>query len=98
VANRPGFRWNRQGYYAFMRANAPAIAAVMEEKARDIAEAAERSLDEVTAPGEEFIVDVNLSSGRRKVPRVAIIAATANAVAAEQTQRTLTRAVEANRD
>lgn len=92
------FRWNRQGYYAFMRAHARQIVAAMEEKARAIADTAESELDDVTAPGEEFIVDVSLNSGRRQVPRVAVIAATRNAVNAEQTKRTLTRAVEANRD
>lgn len=92
------FRWNRQGYYAFMRNNAPAIAAVIENKAREIADTAEGELVEITEPGAEFVVDVSLSAGRRKVPRVAVIAATRNAVNAELTRRTLTRAVEANRD
>ena len=95
---RGRFRWNRQGYYAFMRNNAPAIAAAIEKKAQAIAATAEGDLLEVTEPGSEFVVDVALSAGRRKVPRVAVIAATRNAVNAELTSRTLTRAVEAHRD
>lgn len=85
---RQGFQWFRQGYYKFMQDNADAIAAAMEAKAEDI----------VAAAGDGFEIDTTMRSGRRQTPRTAIIAATFEANDAEQRDRKLTRAVEANRD
>jgi len=92
---KPGFNWSKPGYHAFMRANAKAIAEALEEKAQDIADAANAGV--LGSDGNDFVVDVQLSSGRRKVPRVGIVAASFDAQQAEGSKRSLTRAVEANR-
>jgi hypothetical protein len=92
---RRGFNWNRLGYYQFMRSAASEIAAGMQDIGQDIADEANRRV--LGSEGDDFIVDVELVAGRRKVPRVGIVAATYAGNEAEQSERVLTRAVEANR-
>jgi hypothetical protein len=92
---RPGFNWNRQGYYKFMQSIAPAIAAGMGEIGEEIADDANRKV--LGGFGDDFAVDVELVAGRRKVPRVGIVAQTFAGNRAEQSGRALTRAVEAKR-
>jgi hypothetical protein len=92
---RPGFNWNRLNYYKFMRESAVRIAAGMQEIGQDIADDANRKV--LGSDGDDFIVDVELVAGRRKVPRVGIVAATYAANEAEQSGRALTRAVQAKR-
>jgi len=92
---RRGFQWDRQGYYRFMQSIAPAIAERMEEIGQDIADDANRGV--LGSDGDDFKVDVELVAGRRKVPRVGIVAATSAGNDAEQSGRVLTRAVEARR-
>ena len=83
------------GYYQFMRSAASEIAAGMQDIGQDIADEANRRV--LGSEGDDFIVDVELVAGRRKVPRVGIVAATYAGNEAEQSERVLTRAVEANR-
>ena len=78
-----------------MQSIAPAIAAGMQEIGEEIADDANRTV--LGGAGDDFIVDVELVAGRRKVPRVGIVAATFAANDAEQSRRALTRAVEAKR-
>jgi hypothetical protein len=92
---RPGFNWDRQGYYKFMQSAAAAIAAGMQEIGEEIADDANGKV--FGSDGDDFIVDVELVAGRRKVPRVGIVAATYAGNDAEQSGRALTRAVEAKR-
>jgi hypothetical protein len=92
---RPGFNWNRQGYYQFMQNHAAQIAAGMQEIGDEIADDANRKV--LGSDGADFVVDVELVAGRRKVPRVGIVAATYAGNDAEQSGRVLTRAVEAKR-
>jgi hypothetical protein len=83
------------GYYQFMRQAGARIAANMQEIGQDIADDANRKV--LGSDGNDFIVDVELAAGRRKVPRVAIVAATFAGNDAEQSKRVLTRAVEEKR-
>ena len=78
-----------------MRESAVRIAAGMQEIGQDIADDANRKV--LGSDGDDFIVEVELVAGRRKVPRVGIVAATYAANEAEQSGRALTRAVQAKR-
>lgn len=78
-----------------MRENAQRIAADMQEIGEEIADDANRKV--LGGDGDDFRVDVELVAGRRKVPRVGILAASYAANDAEQSGRALTRAVEAKR-
>lgn len=78
-----------------MRSAAHEIAAGMQEIGQDIADDANRKV--LGSEGDDFIVNVELVAGRRKVPRVGIVAATFASNEAEQSDRVLTRAVEAKR-
>ena len=78
-----------------MQEHAQQIADGMQEIGEDIADDANRKV--LGSDGSDFVVDVELVAGRRKVPRVGIVAATYAANDAEQSGRALTRAVEAKR-
>lgn len=78
-----------------MQSIAPEIAERMGEIGQDIADDANRGV--LGSDGDDFKVDVELVAGRRKVPRVGIVAATFAGNDAEQSGRVLTRAVEAKR-
>lgn len=94
---RPGFRWNRPGYYAFMREQAVPILDLMEKKAQEIADDATAAING-QGGRDDFRVESQKESGRRRTPRTAVIAASVEANLAEGEKRVLTRAVEANRD
>ena len=78
-----------------MQENAQAIAKGMEEIGEEIADNANRSV--LGSSGDDFKVDVELVAGRRRVPRVGIVASSFAANRAERSDRALTRAVEAKR-
>ncbi len=78
-----------------MQEHARQIAAGMQEIGEDIADDANRKV--LGGSGDDFAVDVELVAGRRKVPRVGIVAQTFAGNRAEQSSRVLTRAVEAKR-
>lgn len=78
-----------------MQSIAPEIAAGMLEIGDEIADDANRKV--LGGSGDDFVADVELVAGRRKVPRVGIVAQTFAGNKAEQESRVLTRAVEAKR-